>query len=495
MSSTQNRIEHVSLWHPWTDNPGKHHSLQLYSKLPHLESVGELIETVAREQQYCFVHDIMDAHEIQHSNELLMHDKTQAFISKTGSIVALKVRHGRKSGYLIPGSMWGDKGKPKERLLKNVSALFTIFGYEALTPASLSEKVLRSTLPDYTGISRPNDMLRRILLDNSYGGRIDKAIREFYPILYEYDMVKAYLTRSVSVPSPFESPVYFNHGNTTCDRHRWHDFACSFLHCNLTINGTGIHPIQIQDGTGDMQTPEPGENIDRWLWNRELQDCLEKGYTLHHIYEGYGWTQLSGFMVEWSDILWDRYQEYQDQPYGEIIKTMMVGLPGRFLKSPIQYTLIHESEEKDGDIPILLKFGQEDAQIISPWYIRGEYDRQSAQLTPIGSYIVMQCRQDLYRAQLEETAKGNKVIRSYIDGYATLYPTKTPAMLGSDRGQWKAKTYTDVFADGNSIIPLDIEQMKAPGITGKERKKHHATYHQNKNGEAILLEPCTTESS
>ena len=474
------RTGHVSLWHPWQDKPGRYHPLRLYNTLGPFESVESLIETVASNQYYTFVSDVMDSEEISFSESLLTHEKTTPYISKTGSVVALKLGHGKKSGYLIPGSIWGEKHTLGGKLLKNVHALFTLFGYEALTPASLSEKVLRATLPDYAGISRPSDMLRRTLLAHSYGGRIDrKELREFYPVVYEYDMNKAYLHMSRLVPSPFSAPIGFYHGNNTRNRFRWHDFAASFTHCNLTVHGTGIHPIQIKDANGDMDSPVEGENIDRWLWDRELRDCLEKGYTLEHVYEGYGWYEMSTFLQEWSDILWEKYTEVRDEPIAEIIKTMMVGLPGRFLKSPESYTLIHERDVQKDDMPIILKYWQEGKQITTPWFIRAEYNLQSAQLTPIGSYIVMACRQALYKAQLEEHRKGNQLIRSYIDCYSVVLPTTQPDSIGIERGQWKEKIVENVYVEENRMIPANITEMKAPGVTGKERQKLHETYFQS----------------
>jgi len=197
------------------------------------------------------------------------------------------------------------------------------------------------------------------------------------------------------------------------------------------------------------------------------------------VYEGYGWYEMSTFLQEWSDILWEKYTEVRDEPIAEIIKTMMVGLPGRFLKSPESYTLIHERDVQKDDMPIILKYWQEGKQITTPWFIRAEYNLQSAQLTPIGSYIVMACRQALYKAQLEEHRKGNQLIRSYIDCYSVVLPTTQPDSIGIERGQWKEKIVENVYVEENRMIPANITEMKAPGVTGKERQKLHETYFQS----------------
>src|SRR5712691_5791555 len=111
--------EHVPLWHPWTDKPGQRHTLTLWNNgsigdIP-LESIEELIELVARQQLYVFCNDVMDEQEFTCSSSLLQHPKSEAYISRTGKVIALKLRNKRKSGFLIPSNVWGFSGKSQQR--------------------------------------------------------------------------------------------------------------------------------------------------------------------------------------------------------------------------------------------------------------------------------------------------------------------------------------------------------------------------------------------
>src|SRR5262249_35903972 len=136
---------------------------------------------------------------------------------------------------------------------------------------SLSEKVLRSTLPEKLFMQRPNAALRAHLIDNHVGGRIDKAEKgQLHEEVYEYDQSKAYLSYAQIVPSPFGKPVYF-YGN-----HTWQEAPTAFLHVNLTAHSSGLHPIQLSD-MEVYRNPREGEQFWRWLWKEELTDCLEAG--------------------------------------------------------------------------------------------------------------------------------------------------------------------------------------------------------------------------
>ena len=467
---------HVSLWHPWQDKPGQRHTPVLWNIERFGSSLDDVVWSVAQNQYYVFCNDILDEKEIPDSIALLRHKKTEAYISRTGKVVALRVKGKRKSGFFIPASVWGCNVPPNEGLIKNVNRIFTLFGFEAITPASLSEKVLRSTLPERVFISRPNHMLRNVILRYGKGGRIDgKQQPTYYHKLREYDENKSYLYHSQEVPSPFKAPHGLFYGENGYQDTRWLSYPTGFYHIILTCHWNRISPIQLP-GDGGMHAPSDGETIDTWLWKEEIQDCIEAGYTLERVYEGYAWEELSTFMQPWSDILWDKYSSEDEQPIKDIIKTMMVGLPGRFLKSPEVFTLVHESEYKKGDEPVIAKW-EPGGNVSTPWFIRAEMDMQSAQLTPIGDYIRMKCRQEIYHRMKAETERGNEVVSCYIDCYTVSEPTKTPEILGKERGQWKEKSYSEVWAIENQIIPKNIHKMRAPGFTGIERRMLHEKYH------------------
>jgi DNA polymerase type B, organellar and viral len=441
----------LSLWHPWTDKPGLFHNLGLFSTDVY-NNVDTLIEQCGGNRLYLFCNDILDQREFSYSTDLLHQvglNNVYASQTKQG-IVAVRMRHGRTSGYLIPGSTWGYPIPISLSHLKEISELFSVFDLEALSPSSLSEKVLRSTLPEKLYLQRPNASLRAHLIDNHVGGRIDKAEKgQLHANVYEYDENKSYLDKAQIVPSPFAKPVYF-FGN-----HTWDGAPTAFLHVHLTAHGSGIHPIQLFHGEM-YRTPREGEQFWRWLWKEELTDCLEAGYTLNAVDRGYAWFEMSTFMQEWIDILWNAWEKHEHP----LIKTMMVGLPGRFLKKPENWLLVPIQQSRPGDIPIVPSW---DEQAPIEWCLHAEPHMQSAQLTPIGSYIPMMCRQNLYHILKKLWERDIRHLRTYIDNFSTEIPVDILPM-GILPGQWKEKQYGPTWVEHNQQIPLTaLSEAKMPG--------------------------------
>jgi hypothetical protein len=457
-----------SLWHPWLDKHTLRHTPCLYDEIKDMtQDTEQFIATMAEKELYCFVNDIIDETEVDES--FLLSSNTQEYVSRTGKIVALRAKNKRKSGFFIPSSVWGHQGLPNHDLIDNINFLFRHFQYEALTPSSLSEKMLRSTLPERTIIYRPNDMLRRTLLEHSHGGRIDeKEVPRRLKKLYSYDLVKAYLYHSRNVVSPFRSAIYHFYSDSSHDD-AWMDYQTAWIECNLVAHSESrshMHPIKIND-QGVMRSPVEGEQIHVWLWQEELIDCLQAGYTLLHIEKIYGYREKSQFMQEWSDRLWGALDSCENAEQKNMIKKMMVGLPGRFLKSPMQYHLVHESQGvQEHDEPITRQWSEENGwRVTSPWYLRAEPDLQSAQLTQVGHYIVMSCRQDMYRRMKQEEDLGNEILNSYIDCYTVAEPTKISERVGKELGNFKETIVNeDVVLEQNRIIPKNIDNMRAPGF-------------------------------
>jgi hypothetical protein len=192
---------------------------------------------------------------------------------------------------------------------------------------------------------------------------------------------------------------------------------------------------------------------------------------------------MSNFMEQWSDILWEAHEKakQRDQHLADIIKSMMVGLPGRFLRQPEQYHLIPASEAvPHKDIPLMMHWQEDGDRKFSDYAIRPEYDPESTALSYIGSYIVAEMRRELYHRMKEEIAHGYHIIRSYIDCYAVDISDRVGAGdcsfrdIGTNMGQWKAKEYSDVYAEENRFIgeeEYNARQLKvkAPGYGIEQR--------------------------
>ena len=108
---------------------------------------------------------------------------------------------------------------------------------------------------------------------------------------------------------------------------------------------------------------------------------------------------------------------------------------------------------------------------------------QSAQLTHIGAYIIMKCRQELYHRMEEEIRRGNEVVRSYVDCYTTTRPTTQPEILGTGLGMYKEKVHTKVFVEENRM--LSEQEKDLPGFSGLFRKAEIQKYH-----EKLVKENC-----
>lgn len=427
----------VSLWHPWQDKPGQSHTLALLEDFD-FRSTDDLLQTLSGGKYYALCEDIFSPREVEPS--LLRNGRTEPYLSKSGNIAALRIKGRRGSGFIIPAIQWSEVNRPSRQSLTDIQSIFTIFDREALTPSSLSEKVLRSTLPDKLFISRPSVNLRSAILRNRSIARVTRHKRGVRsPIALEYDKIKAYLSIAAQgVPSPFSAPLRFLHSNC------WQEAAISFMRVQMTCHTQKgrIQPLQIPSKEA-ARAPHDGEQVNMWLWSDKVHDCVEAGYTLDEVIEGYAWDSLSGFMSSWSDILFSACEKYKEESFYPILKRMTQGLPGRFLKAPEVYSLIHFSEYQDGDIPITRKWTGTDSPM-TDWFMRVDKEsyeaRESAQLTPIGDYIVNECERQMYHAARSEEDAGNVVLRIYVDSL-TLSDTAKHITVGSKPGQFKVKKY------------------------------------------------------
>lgn len=476
--------EHRSTpWHPWRDKTGVRHiptyfsateqaifsTLSSEEPLFRIADMESLLTTVCDNGLFVLVHDLLSEREFPYANDLI--GTGTPYFTKAGNVVSMTLKHKKKTGLLVSAHTWQWDLEPNKELVQAIRTAFRLFGFEASTPSSLSEKVLRATLPDYVGIYRPSVWLRRDILKNSEGGRIDKAIPAFYKEVKEFDKNKAYLYHSRIVPSPFLAPVHCGFSKLS----RIMGFPVGFWRVRLVACSVYIHPIHIQG-----VAPEPGEVIEKWLWTGEIQDCLDAGYKFLSCDRGWGFRAMSNFMEEWSDILWSKYEmckRSENPALLPIIKAMMVGLPGRFLRAPENFELIPFSDiTAKTDIPLMLHPIEGQGKHFSDWAIRPVYNQESTALSYIGSYIVAEMRRELYHRMREEVRHGYRIVRSYVDSYSIAdggnfhgldaYPD-FERNIGNGLGQWKQKSYTDVWAEENRLVGLNEEGVaivKAPGF-------------------------------
>jgi hypothetical protein len=458
-------MDTVARWHPWLDKPGLRHSLALNLSF---SSAEEAIEVVAGERLYFFCSDPLM--EFAYSDDLLRHPKSETYMQKRGKVVAVRVKLGRNSGFFIPARTWG-YAYPSEEMIENIRAIFELFGYEAITAGSLSEKIARSTMDEHIYIYRPSCDLRSVLLKYNGGGRIDLMEEgRFFNSVRRYDINKAYLYFSQLVPDPFHPPKYhINPKEIILDI-----YATGYWEVTMVAHGSGIQPIYL-----DHKIPEEGQTFRTWLWTAEIRACLRKGHTLSYIHKGYGWYELSNLFAPWADILWAKFQQTSEEPMRDIIKSMMVSFPGRCLKEPMNYLLVPRGEAKKGDVPIAANWWShldnwEDVEpgrkFLTNWYLRAEYNEESTALTPVGAYIIMKCRQAVYEAALLEEARGNKLLQAYID-CLVFEREATTLDIGNLPGQFKTEEFTRVWLEMNRFVGegQNGAEMNAPGVEKKDK--------------------------
>jgi hypothetical protein len=463
---------HVSLWHPWLDTPGVpkvpvywQAGGAVHSPLGKIYSVSNLeqvFSTIGRNELFCLCDDLLSVEEFPFANDLIGDKRAKPFLSRSGC-AALKITSGRKIGYFIPASTWcWREDELNKQLLENLNWVFRKVGFQATTPPSLSEKVLRSTLPTPVGISRPSVMLRHAVLANHRGGRVDSA-KSPYKIwneVYRYDKIKGYPSFASSTPSPFISPCHL----VLPSVERCLEYAAAWCHCYLVYRQCYPDPL---DHSCDKAE---GEVLDIWLWDFELQDCLDAGYQLVKIERAYCWTKLSNFMEEWSHKLFALFEEARNEhPHiQKIIKQMMVGLPGRFLCQPEEFQLIDIVDAVPGqDIPLALSYRAESERHFSDWAIRPVYKKEATALCQVGSYIVAKMRSELYHLMCLAKQQRRQVIMTYVDCISVDGPLEG-IPLGSAMGQYKEERMYKMYAESNRFIAqTDYEMQTGDNLTVK----------------------------
>lgn len=485
------RVGSARKWHAWQDAPGIRQAPCFYTQgVVHapqgamcVANVEEMIEAVAGHGLFSLCNDILDEQSMPFVNDMLGHCKATPYLSKTGSISALRLKRKRAAGFLVPATTWKWYQEPGREIVEYVTQLFQLFDYQSTTPASLSEKVLRSTLPEKIRIYRPSLMLRRDILAHHVGGRIDPpSVPGLYTFGKEYDKIKAYPDKSRLTMSPFKTPMYVPHPGLD----EFFSFACAFGEVSLIAHETLLCPIQV-----DGRAPAEGQCITRWLWSDELHDCIEAGYTIVSINKMWCWREMSNWMEEWANILYAQYEQARNESpwFGEIIKVMMVGLPGRFLHAPEYYTLIPAGEGVEGrDIPLMMNWHGHGEKMFSDYAIHPNYDPESTALCAIGSYIVMAMRHELYQRMLKEVMAGRTLLGSYIDNFKLDGETVDEHLVGTGLGQYKQYDLENVYVESNRLVARmqgnDI--IKAPSFDQEQRvalwRKYRRLQEESNNG-------------
>jgi hypothetical protein len=482
----------LSRWHPWPERPGRRHLSTLWNDhsiwknaVSHFDpdTAEQAISFAGRERLYVFCNDPMDWTEFLWSDDLLL--GSDVYVQKTGKVVALRVQSGRHSGFFIPARSWGFPVANFE-MIETIDRIYHLFNLEGITPSSLGEKVVRSTLPERIAIFRPAYHLRSVLLESGGGIIYNQEDARFFPEAWKYDLHKAFMSFADSVPDILFPPKFH-----ICPAESWlYDYDTpGYWEVTMVAHGNGLHPILLGTG-GNRHMPVEGEQFHKWLWRDEIMACIEKGYTLLYIHKGYRWPDTTDFLKPWTDLMWSKFQQAESKEEERIIKSMIVGFFGRCLREPTNHFLVPRGQERKGDIPVKPTWleHQDNWQDIdckrffTDWYLREEYFEESTSLTPIGSWVIMKCRLAMFKLAQAEQERGNRLIDIYIDS-ATFEKRVLHLPLGPAPGEYNEDHLTNVWSVKNALVPNEIKKMRAPGYkeNSKERKALWQNYHQPKD--------------
>lgn len=433
---------------------------------------------ITENRVYLFVERLMTQKGLKEPfNDISRDERSRTYCTRTGGVVGIYIKS-RYSSWIIDKRVWdyGESDSDSD-FLRTIRLAYRFNGRYAATPGSLGERKLRETLPKGTKYSRPNTMLRTVLLSNKVGGRSDTVEeKKHYGELYEEDINGAYPDASCETIDPSEHHIRFGTTYSLISKEFLSKFFSYFVQATVSIPSTlriKFGPLAVRDKDGRLHYPtQPGHIFEGWWWREELERAISAGMevTVHH---GYGWRHSSNWMMEWAVKMYKLRQSIGDEKVATLIKKEMVACIGRMGMAPEQLTLVDKEHRKDGDIPVIIPDANAFESSISDYYIHIEPDPDSNRLTHINSYIVMKTRCVLYDRIIAHMESENEVVASNYDAVYTRYPSKVSEKVGIELGYWKRHVISQAYIYGpRSIkgvrdgVPID----KRPGVKKKSRE-------------------------
>lgn len=413
------------------------------------------------------------------------------------SVVSIRFKcdgMGNKTGTLTATTSWGVRS-PGKTFLKALKLVQKEYGYGVYsTPASLGNAGLQTHLQNkHIRISRPSVMLRRILLENTIGGRLDPPKRDQVPPntkrVYEEDQNSSYPYAACETIDPTHTPVYFPHGSSRLD-HYYAYYARAFVRIPKgedASKGFGVLPIR-NELSSEVTFVTEEETYVGWWWKATLDRCKELGYEVD-VLEAYAWKKSSNFMSGWAREIFatiTRLKCLRDKEVGEtkdiydmavdMMKIVGVSTIGRHGMHPETRTLVHEDDYQKGDKPLVNPYAYS-PNPFTEYYIRTTDNPDAEWLTHVYSFILDNARNSTWDRIQAHISTGTIVLASRVDSIITA----TPGLLyvsDSEFGGWKRKALDiipgfSVFGDRGKGSLVTRQKQKLPG-----RDQNHPTRKQ-----------------
>lgn len=391
---------------------------------------------------------------------------------------------GNKTGTLTSTTSWGVRS-PSKTFLKALRIVQKEYGYGVYaTPGSLGRAGLQTHLQNkHIRVSRPSVMLRRILLENTIGGRVDTPKRDKVPpdttVVYDEDQNCSYPHAACETIDPTHTPVYFPKSSPKLDNYYAY-YARAFVRIppgEDASKGFGVLPVRNELSSEVTFVTEP-ETYIGWWWKATLDRCKSLGYDVD-ILEAYAWKKSSTFMATWSKEIFatitrlkclrDSSSEENKDIYEmavDMMKIVGVSTIGSHGMHPETRTLVHESNYQKGDIALVDPYAHS-PNPFTDYYIRVTSNPDAEWLTHVYSFILDVARNTTWDRIQAHIANGTVVLASRVDSITTLQPGLLH-VSDSEFGGWKRKALDiisgyAVFGDRGKGNLVTRQKLRLPG--------------------------------
>lgn len=391
----------------------------------------------------------------------------EVHMSSRGKIVGITLKRGRNKRFLGPANNWAGEYNPSRAFLQRMRAFFDYVGVGTYaSEAATGQAMQRSILSQYKRprFPRPTAWCRADILDGMTGARVDTIVEEniLFDYLYEIDLTNAYASMSRWLPNGHEIAIP-RPDNGIFDL----NFATFYAQATVTVTSdVKFGPLHVRQENDLLHYPSSaGEVFSGWFWKEELEEAVRIGWRVEiNGKRAWGWRSMTLVLLPWANKVDELRRTAPEQHIKQKVKQMIVASLGRQGMQPYKFKMIPIREATKEDVPM---WGGEEADTVGA--MRKVYEPNAYHMNHWYSYIIMRCRNVLYRRMLEEEESGNNVVASNYDAIYLTQPTLLA--VNGEMGGWKQDELTNVRIPAPRWIDSD-QKVRHPG---EPRRTDHAT--------------------